>query len=99
MGPYHVAVVVNNSLSTKPFQELSYGQHFLKEIKKRIEGLGMTIDKWIDDQFENKQTVKEADFQKVMRNLFNTGADKAEKFVQSFLSDLNDPSSGDINLI
>lgn len=51
MGPYHVAVVVDNELSTKPFHELSYAQQFLKEIKKRIEGRGMTIDEWITQEF------------------------------------------------
>ncbi len=53
MGPYHAAVVVNNSLSTKPFQELGYAQQFLKEIKKRIEGKGKTIDEWMTEEFKN----------------------------------------------
>lgn len=51
MGPYHMAVVVDNELSTKPFHELSYAQQFLKEIKKRIEGRGITIDEWMTHEF------------------------------------------------
>lgn len=34
-----------------------------------------------------------------MMTLFDTAAEKAQKFVQSFLSDLYDPRSQDINLI